>query len=121
LKGTVPGELHLTEALLESWRQRGKTGVKNMKRTLKMPYALRAKILPAPHDLAPIAKRARAFPQRPIRPGHGAEQRRRLETLGGVEMVEHFVCHGEVVLDWLLVGMLNKPETSKEGVSLTGS
>ena len=34
-----------------------------------------------------------------MRPEHGAEQRRRLEKLGDVDMVEHFVCHGEVVLD----------------------
>ena len=115
LKGTVPGNLHLPEALMESWRRRGKPGVNKMKRTLKMPYALGAKIHPAPHDLAPISMRARACPQRPLRPGHGSEQRRRLETLGDVDMVEHFGCHGEVVPDWLLVGMLIKLETS-EGI-----
>ena len=84
---------------MESWKQRGKTSVKKMRRTLKMPYALRAKILPASHDLAPISKRAHACPQHLMRPEHGAEQRRRLEKLGDVDMVEHFVCHGEVVLD----------------------
>jgi len=60
-------------------------------------------ILSAPHALAPIAERACAPPQRPVRPEHGAERRRRSETLGGVDMLEHFAHHGEVVLDRLLV------------------
>jgi len=60
-------------------------------------------LLPAPHDLTPIAERACGCPHRPVRPEHGAERRRRLETLGGVDTLEHSARPGEVVLDWLLV------------------
>jgi hypothetical protein len=60
-------------------------------------------ILSAPHHLAPIPERASAPPQCPVRPEHGAERGRRLETLGGVDMFEYFARYGEVVLDRLLV------------------
>ena len=57
-----------------------------------------AKTLSALHDLTPIAKRACASPQYPIRPEHGAEQCWRLETLGGVGTLEHFVRRARLYL-----------------------
>jgi hypothetical protein len=64
-------------------------------------------ILPAAHDLAPLTNRACARPQCAVRPEDGAERRRRLEALGGLDVPENFARYGEVVLDRLLVRCMN--------------
>src|SRR5260221_12763242 len=75
-------------------RQRGKAGVKKTITHFKNPIRFESvhaetSILSAPHDLMPIAQRACARPQRPVCPEYGSERRRLLETLGGVDMLEH--------------------------------
>jgi len=91
-----------------STRQRGKNRRKENETHFENPIRFesvhaKTSILSAPHDLTPIAERACARPQRSVRPEYRAERRRRPETLGGVDMLEHFARHGEVVLDRLLV------------------
>lgn len=61
------------------------------------------RILPTPDNLPPISKRARARPQRRVRPEYGAERRRRLETFGRIDMFKNFARHGKVVLYRLLI------------------
>ena len=61
------------------------------------------RIFPAPDDIPPIPNRARARPQRGVRPEHGAEGRGRLQALGRVDVLENFARYGEVVLYRLLI------------------
>jgi hypothetical protein len=99
----------------KSKKKKGKTYFENPVR-FEDVHA-KTSVLSAPHDLAPIAERARARPQRPVRPQDGAERRRRLEPLGGVNELEDFARHGEVVLDRLLVRYItpssHKPKNQK--------
>jgi len=64
-------------------RQRGKTGVKKMKPTLKCFESehVMMGIAPALHDLVLIDEQACGRPQCPVYQEHGAERRQRLETL----------------------------------------
>ena len=61
------------------------------------------RILSTPNNLTPIAHRAHARPQRRVRPQHGVERRGRLQTFGGVHVLEDFARYGEVEFHRLLV------------------
>ena len=73
---------------------------------------------------------ARAHPQYPVRPEHGAERhpRLRLETPGSADLLDYFERHGEVELDQLLVRLIYvtshktdpKPKQSDVSVSEKG-
>ena len=68
-----------------SERQRGKTGVKKMKRTFKRFESEHpgTGILPAPHDFVLIDEQECVRPQCPVHPEHATERCQRLETLNG--------------------------------------
>ena len=65
--------------------------------------------LPPLDNLVPVPNRARAPPQRCIRPEHGAEGRGWLETLRGVDMLEHFARHRKAVFYGLPVRCIKHP------------
>jgi len=77
--------------------------------------------LPALDNLAPVPDGARAPPKRRVRPEHGAERRGRLQTLRGVDLLEHFARNGKVVFYGLLVRCTKHQQHAREKESVTSA